>query len=127
MLGQVSEEEKYRALSIADAFVSASQHEGFGLVFLEAMTFGLPVICYDHGGQTDFLASGETGYVVRLNDIEDFTRAVVALHADRAACTKFGRRNRELVENYFIESCAARYEAVFEDVITRAASDGVPA
>src|SRR5450631_3489507 len=46
LLGQVSDERKYHALSIADAFVSASQHEGFGLVFLEAMAFSLPIVCY---------------------------------------------------------------------------------
>ena len=68
VLGQVSDEQKYAALAISDVFVSASQHEGFGLVFLEAMAFGLPVVCYDRGGQTDFLTSGETGAVVRLND-----------------------------------------------------------
>ena len=62
--------DKYAALAIADAFVSTSQHEGFGLVFLEAMACGLPIVCYDRGGQTDFLASGETGFVVQLNDTD---------------------------------------------------------
>ena len=47
------------------------------MVFLEAMAYGLPIICFDHGGQTDFLASGETGFVVRLNDVEAFTQGIV--------------------------------------------------
>ena len=55
--GKCPMREKYAALSMADAFVTASQHEGFGLVFLEAMAFGLPVLCYDRGGQTDFLTT----------------------------------------------------------------------
>jgi glycosyltransferase involved in cell wall biosynthesis len=119
LLGQVPDEDKYAALSVADAFVSTSQHEGFGLVFLEAMAFGLPIVCYDRGGQTDFLTTGETGVVVRLNDVSAFARAIVDLHANRAARENHGRRNRQLVENYFIDGCAARYESVFAAAIER--------
>jgi glycosyltransferase involved in cell wall biosynthesis len=119
MLGQVSDEQKYAALSVADAFVTASQHEGFGLVFLEAMAFGLPVLCYDRGGQTDFLVTGQTGHVVKLNDRDAFVRALIELHADREARERYGRHNRQLVENYFIDTCAARYEEVFNAAIER--------
>lgn len=119
LLGQVSDQEKYAALTLADIFVSASQHEGFGLVFLEAMAFGLPVVCYDRGGQTDFLRTGETGHVVKLNDMPGFAQALVALEADRETCSALGQRNRQLVENYFIDTCAARYETVFEAAMER--------
>lgn len=124
MLGQISDAEKYSALSMADAFVTASQHEGFGLVFLEAMAFGLPVLCYDRGGQTDFLTTGETGHVVQLNDRDAFIHALIQLHADRDARERYGRHNRKLVENYFIDTCAARYEQVFAAAIDRRAGAG---
>src|SRR5688572_9926880 len=74
--GRLAEREKYRALAAADLFASTSQHEGFGLVFLEAMAFGLPIVCYDHGGQTDYLANGSTGHVLRLNDLHAFARSI---------------------------------------------------
>jgi glycosyltransferase involved in cell wall biosynthesis len=114
LLGHVTEEQKYRALAASDIFVSASQHEGFGLVFLEAMAFGLPVVCYDQGGQTDFLRSGETGEVVKLNDLVALTRAITSLHDDRERRVQIGARNRQRVEDFFIDQCAARYESVFE-------------
>lgn len=121
LLGQISDDAKHAALAASDIFVSTSQHEGFGLVFLEAMAFGLPVVCYDRGGQTDFLATGVTGHVVALNDTAAFTQAVITLHADRDARARYGRDNLELVEKYFIDSCAARYEEVFSAAIARAA------
>jgi glycosyltransferase involved in cell wall biosynthesis len=121
LLGQVSEAQKYQALRAADIFVSASQHEGFGLVFLEAMAFGLPIICYDHGGQTDFLTDGITGNVVALNDLDGFTRGIVTLHDEAGIRGTMARKNRELVEDYFIDTCAGRYEAEFDAVLSRAA------
>jgi glycosyltransferase involved in cell wall biosynthesis len=130
LLGTVSDTEKYAALSIADVFATTSQHEGFGLVFLEAMAFGLPILCYDRGGQTDFLRSEETGFVVRLNDETAFTRALVALHADAQGRHRYGEHNRALVENYFIDTCARRYEEVFEEQMRKTAllrGRGLPA
>jgi 1,2-diacylglycerol 3-alpha-glucosyltransferase len=119
MLGQVSDAEKYAALSVADVFVTASQHEGFGLVFLEAMAFGLPVLCYDRGGQTDFLVTGETGHVVQLNDQTAFVHALIQSHQDRETRERQSKHNRQLVENYFIDTCAARYEQIFSSAIER--------
>ncbi len=119
LLGQIPEADKHAALRIADVFVSTSQHEGFGLVFLEAMAFGLPILCYDRGGQTDFLASGKSGRVVRLNDRAGFTRALIDLHADQAMRQRYGQYNCEQVENYFIDTCATRYESVFEAAIDK--------
>jgi glycosyltransferase involved in cell wall biosynthesis len=122
LLGQTSEERRNQALAISDIFVSTSQHEGFGLVFLEAMAFGLPIICYDHGGQTDFLAHGETGALLPLNDLEGFARAMTALRADAEARRRMAQNNRRLVERYLIDTCAARYERVFEDAVRNFAS-----
>ena len=113
LLGHVSDVKKYRALAAADVFVSTSQHEGFGLVFLEAMAFGLPVVCYDRGGQTDFLKSRETGHVIKLNDLADFTRALVELHDQPDARREIGKNNLQRVEAFFIDRCAERYESVF--------------
>ena len=119
LLGQASDAEKNAALACSDAFVSTSQHEGFGLVVLEAMAFGLPVLCYDRGGQTDFLKSDETGFVVPLNDEAKFVRALQQLHVDREARVRYGQHNLHLVENFFIDACARRYEEVFEEAIAR--------
>jgi glycosyltransferase involved in cell wall biosynthesis len=119
LLGHVADAQKYQALAAADIFVSTSQHEGFGLVFLEAMAFGLPVVCYDRGGQTDFLKSRETGHVIQLNDLADFTRALVELHDNPAVRREIGKANLQRVEAFFIDRCAERYESVFTAVCER--------
>ena len=78
--GYVSEAQKFQILSNADLYVSTTLHEGFGIVFLEALSRGLPVICYDEGGQTDFLDES-VGELVPVNDEAAF-RASVRRHLD---------------------------------------------
>lgn len=116
-LGHATDMEKWRALSISDVFVSTSQHEGFGLVFLEAMALGLPIVCYDRGGQTDFLSTPDTGYVVALNDLDAFTRAVLELKRSPERLITIRRNNLAKVEQYLIDRCAERYEEIFEEAI----------
>jgi len=117
-LGYVEEAEKFRVLRMCDAYVSTSQHEGFGLVFLEAMACGLPVVCYDHGGQTDFLVEGKTGYLVPLNDIGLFRKRCHSLIADPALCRTIGEGNKERVEDFYIDRVATAYEGVFLAALT---------
>lgn len=118
-LGHVDEREKIDILQLSDIFVSTSQHEGFGLVFLEAMASGLPVICYDHGGQSDFLEHDRTGFVLPLNDELAFTEHCQRLISDQSGRRRMGETNLRRVEEFFIDRCAARYEGVFSEVIAQ--------
>lgn len=116
-LGQIDEQEKLELLRMADIYVSTSQHEGFGIVYLEAMAAGLPVICYDYGGQTDFLESDTNGYVVKLNDKIEFQKACQRLLDNLDLRNKIGQHNLLAVEAYYIDHCAGQYEKLYEKVI----------
>jgi glycosyltransferase involved in cell wall biosynthesis len=118
-LGPLEEQEKFRVLQMCDLYVSTSQHEGFGLVFLEAMACGLPIVCYDHGGQTDFLKNEVNGFLVPLNDRERFLDRCRLLSRNSGLRQDMTRTNREAVEDYYIDRCAARYEQVFTEVCQR--------
>ncbi len=116
-MGHVSDHAKQKILNISDVFVSTSQHEGFGIVYLEAMAAGLPVICYDYGGQTDFLDNEQTGYVIKLNDQDVFTESCKKLLEDRESRTSMGQENINRMEELFIDNCARCYDDVFAKVI----------
>jgi len=116
-MGFVEEAEKTRLLHMSDIYVSTSQHEGFGLVFLEGMACGLPVVCYNHGGQTDFLRDGETGYLVELNDLETFTSRCEVLIRSATLRREMSLICADVVEEYFIENCARKHETIFDQTI----------
>jgi len=89
--GFVPEEEKFQILSHADIFALASQHEGFGLVYLEAMHCGLPVIATTTGGQKDFLVDEQTGVLVNVGDVDAVAEALSRL-AENAHLRRLLRR-----------------------------------
>lgn len=118
-LGYVEESEKFAVLRMSDIYVSTSQHEGFGLVFLEAMACGLPIVCYDRGGQTDFLETRQTGYVVPLNDASGFEISCNQLIRNPTFRQEIAEHNRQRVAGYYIENCAKRYEEIFDWVLRK--------
>ena len=81
------------------------------------MAKGLPIACYDHGGQTDFLKDGINGAVLRLDNLDDFTRATRELVDSAERRQIMAERNLADVEDLFIETCADRYEKLFREVI----------
>ncbi|KAB5515087.1 family 4 glycosyltransferase [Coniochaeta sp. 2T2.1] len=67
------------AYASADLFLHCSVTETFGLVVLESMASGVPVIARDEGGPSDTVQDGETGYLVPPADVTKFVDAVMRL------------------------------------------------
>ncbi|MDH3731879.1 MAG: glycosyltransferase family 4 protein [Gemmatimonadota bacterium] len=116
--GRVDEEVKWQILDTSNAFVSATLHEGFGLMFLEAMAVGRPVVCPDFGGHTDYLTDGVTGFVTPLGDNERLAAGIGRLASEPDLVRRMGESNRKLFYSRFgAHHCAQNYEALFEEVL----------
>ena len=118
-LGRVSEEEKFQYLGVSDVYLSTAMHEGFGIVFLEAMKCGLPIICYDKGGQVDFLKDGLTGFLIQLDNKDLFIEKLKHLFMNKQKVSEIGNYNRKYVEKFFIRNIAQQYLDVFENLIRK--------
>jgi glycosyltransferase involved in cell wall biosynthesis len=117
-LGRVDEERKWQILRCADAYVSATMHEGFGLVYLEAMASGLAVITPDHGGQVDFLEDGKSAILVKSGDSQALVGGIARAVANRNQMREMGERNRARASAHFIEHCAETYEKLYYRVMS---------
>jgi len=116
-LGRVSESRKWQVLHAGDVYVSSTLHEGFGLVYLEAMAVGLPVVTPDHGGQIDFLRDGESGFLVPPGQPAALAQAIARLKNQPELATKIRQANLRQAPEHRIERCAEAYERLFEAVL----------
>lgn len=71
--------------------------EGFGIVYLEAASSGLPVIAGNSGGAPDAVLNGQTGYVVDGRSEEELAERTIELMTDRARAAAMGEKGRAWV------------------------------
>ncbi len=101
--------------SSVDTLLFTSKYEGFGLVFLEALASGTPVVGTPVGGIPDIVADGETGYVVPA-DPEAFARKIDHLADHPETLERMSEAARASVEHRTWDHVAAQVEDVYEQV-----------
>ncbi|KAK9235411.1 hypothetical protein V1525DRAFT_410086 [Lipomyces kononenkoae] len=94
--GFLQGEQLARAYASADMFVHCSITETFGLVVLEAMASGLPVVARDMGGPSEIVADKESGYLVDPSDLEGFVSCVERLGQDAELRSTMGMCGRDI-------------------------------
>lgn len=119
-VGKVDEAELDRLYRDAIAFVLTSRQEGLGIVMLEAMARGTPVIATDCGGPEGIVSDGETGYIVPQDDVEALTQAMRRLLQAPDQVSRMGALCLRFVE----ENCS---EAVVEKQLLSAFTRVFPA
>jgi glycosyltransferase involved in cell wall biosynthesis len=91
LTGFISENELPDHFLLADLFVLPSKKEGFGIVFIEALACGLPVICGNVDGSIDAICNGELGRAVNPDDLNELKTAITDYFGN--PLTEYKRRN----------------------------------
>ena len=124
-LGALSEQELGKYYQQASLFVLAPQQEGlhiegFGLVFLEAGAYGLPVVATRTGGVPDAVQDGVTGLLVEPGNVNEMTNAILRLLNDPDLAKRMGRANRDRAETLTWERTAQEQSKVYHEVLQSA-------
>lgn len=106
-----------RAYASGDLFLHCSITETFGLVVLEAMASGLPVVARDQGGPSDIVRHQETGYLVPPNDIETFVALVRQVSRDSQLLASLALAARTYAEDTTWEKINRRVAQQMADAV----------
>ena len=113
-------------LDNATLLVYTPSNEHFGIVPLEAMLAGIPVLAADSGGPLETVVDSETGWLRPVNKIEDWTKVMHrVLHTlTEGELEAMGRAGRERVRREFSETkMAQRLDEEFEQMVNAPRSD----
>lgn len=106
--------------NISDIKILLSEKEAFGLVLLEAMACGVPVIGSNIGGMPEIIEPGINGYLVELGDTQKAAQYVVEMLSDETKLQKLRQGALKTVaERFHSSKILEQYEGLYEQLLTK--------
>lgn len=96
-----SQEELKKLYFNAALYVFPSEKEDFGIVIIEAMGAGVPVVAWNSGGPKDIIVDGETGFLAKPFSLDDFAEKVLKILKDKKLRQKMSLASWQRVKNNF--------------------------
>ncbi|MCD6572954.1 MAG: glycosyltransferase family 4 protein [Thermoplasmata archaeon] len=112
-LGWVDEYKKIELMKKSRAFILPSLYESFGIVLLEAMKYGCPIIARGVGGIPEVV--GDAGILV--DGVEEMAEAIKKLHRDDSIVKKLGMEGLKRAKNFNWEKITKKTMEVYEEVV----------
>jgi glycosyltransferase involved in cell wall biosynthesis len=99
---------------MADVFTTASEIETQGLVLLEALATGLPIVAAKATCIPELVKENVTGYLVPPKDVDALASRLVRLIENPAQAKRMGRNGREFVEKHALEYSLDQHENLYK-------------
>jgi L-malate glycosyltransferase len=104
-------------LAISDLFLLPSEYESFGLVALEAMAAGVPVISTNVGGLPEININGVTGFLSNVGDVSDMSRNIINIFRDANAFEEMKKNVIEQAQKFDIDTIVPEYEKLYKRIM----------
>ena len=99
-------------------YVMSSRYEGFGMVLIEAMSCGLPLVSFDCPcGPKDIIKDGENGFLIKFGNIEQMIEKINYLIENEDKRIEMGKKSKKLSYNYSEEEIMNQWKELFENLL----------
>ncbi|MCA9335375.1 glycosyltransferase [Candidatus Saccharibacteria bacterium] len=116
--GYVPDEQLQSAYAQCDIFVAPSRYESFGLIFVEALSNGKPVVGTDVGGIPEIIENGVNGLLVAVDDVEDLMSKLTVLTKSKKLRDEMGKAGVRLItEKFTAERMGKNFDRFVAEII----------
>jgi len=124
--GFVAEPELEQMYARARVFAMPSRGEGFGLVYIEAMRHGLPVVAAVHDAASEIVLDGQTGYAVDLDRPDELPGRLIELLTEPEKARQLGEAGqRRWAAHFRYQSFRERFRPILEDFFSGVARESL--
>lgn len=103
-----------KLLKISDLAVSTANQEGLPVNIMEAMYVGLPIVASNCRGNRDLVKDGENGYLVGLDDCNEYVESIVKMYNDNECRNKFIQKNSVYINDYLLEKIMIKIKRIYK-------------
>ena len=108
-------------INASHLLVHSAWHEPFGLILIEAMACGIPVISFDTGGPAELVIEGENGFLVKKDDLEAYANKIIWCNANRDQLEQMGKRGTDFAQKFGLAEYAKKLELLYKDLVKKKA------
>ena len=108
-----------KILCFSDLFILPSEHESFGLVALEAMVCGVPVISSNAGGLPEVNIHGESGYLSNVGNVDEMAKNALKILVNGDTHQLFKRKAKENAQRFETKLIVPLYEEIYKKCLAK--------
>ena len=99
-----------------DIYLYASSAEGFGLSLIEALSFDLPIICFDIAPLNKIVKNNENGLLIKPFDLNAFSKSLIYLVKNKQAYINLSQNNsKEVKQKYSLEKMVFQTNDLYQN------------